>query len=249
MAIFSGKIEQAYYISEDYSNIEVIFKGEDGKNYKHIMEADPNSKDWKDLAAEGWDDQKLLDGTAEYKRSHAQLFNMAVQMRASQIAREMVGLNKLKEETERKRQEKEDVEKQKELIRQEKNMLVEERDRVRDDIKRHHGWLEEKRVLITKADQDIQDKDKALDEKTEALAYAKDKIKKTEFAVDNALLEVLMNHNEKGDELFKFKLWALEQDFVKSAPKEIKSKIRRVKRITEGIAILDTIIVDASTEE
>ena len=51
-----------------------------------------------------------------------------------------------------------------------------------------------------------------------------------------------MNHNEQGDELFKFKLWALEQEFVKSAPKEVKSKIRRVKRITQGIAILDDLI-------
>ncbi len=121
------------------------------------------------------------------------------------------------------------------ILTKEKQALDEKVAKVRDDIERHHGWLEEKRTLIKKSDEKI-------DEQQEELAYTESKIKKTEFSVDNALLEVLWNHNEKGDELFKFKLWALEQDFVKSAPKEIKSKIRRVKRITEGIALLDSLI-------
>lgn len=214
MAIFSGRIEDAHYINEKYDTIEILFRSEDPEDtklYKHIIEADPKSKDFKDLQSEGWGDQELLDATAEFKRQHAATFNNAVQQRASAIAREMIGLNNL---------------------RKERDTLKKERDKVKTDIERHHGWLEEKRTEIKKSDEKI-------DEQQEELAYTESKIKKTEFHVDNALLEIVMNHNEQGDELFKFKLWALEQEFVKSAPKEVKSKIRRVKRITQGIAILD----------
>ena len=217
MAIFSGRIEDAHYINEKYDTIEILFKSddpEDTKLYKHIIEADPKSKDFKELQADGWGDKELLDATAEFKRQHAATFNNAVQQRASAIAREMIGLNNLKRE---------------------RDTLEKERDKVKNDIERHHGWLEEKRTLIKKSDEKI-------DEQQEELAYTESKIKKTEFHVDNALLEIVMNHNEQGDELFKFKLWALEQEFVKSAPKEVKSKIRRVKRITQGIAILDELI-------
>jgi valyl-tRNA synthetase len=217
MAIFSGRIEDAHYINEKYDTIEILFKSddpEDTKLYKHIIEADPKSKDFQELQADGWGDKELLDATAEFKRQHAATFNNAVQQRASAIAREMIGLNNLKRE---------------------RDTLEKERDKVKNDIERHHGWLEEKRTLIKKSDEKI-------DEQQEELAYTESKIKKTEFHVDNALLEIVMNHNEQGDELFKFKLWALEQEFVKSAPKEVKSKIRRVKRITQGIAILDELI-------
>ena len=217
MAIFSGRITDAHYINEKYDTIEILFKSEDPEDtklYKHIIEADPKSKDFKDMQAEGWGDKELLDATAEFKRQHAATFNNAVQQRASAIAREMIGLNNLKKE---------------------RDTLEKERDKVKNDIERHHGWLEEKRTEIKKSD-------KKIDEQQEELAYTESKIKKTEFHVDNALLEIVMNHNEQGDELFKFKLWALEQEFVKSAPKEVKSKIRRVKRITQGIAILDDLI-------
>ena len=231
MAIFTGRIEDAHYINEKYDTIEILFKSEDPEDtklYKHIIEADPKSKDFKELQADGWGDKELLDATAEFKRQHAASFNNAVQQRANYIAREMIGLNNLRAERDR-------VQAEKERANTDIKKLEQQRDVVKGDIERHHGWLEEKRTLIKKSEEKI-------DEQQEELAYTESKIKKTEFNVDNALLEVLMNHNEKGDELFKFKLWALEQDFVKSAPKEIKSKIRRVKRITEGIALFDSLI-------
>lgn len=217
MAIFSGRIEGAHYINEKYDTIEILFKSEDPEDtklYKHIIEADPKSRDFKDLEKEGWSEQKLLDATAEFKRQHAATFNNAVQIRASQIARDMMGIHSLQKE---------------------KQALDEKVAKVRDDIERHHVWLEEKRTLIKKSEEKI-------DEQQEELAYTESKIKKTEFSVDNALLEVLWDHNEKTDELFKFKLWALEQDFVKSAPKEIKSKIRKAKRISQGLAIIDALL-------
>ena len=245
MAIFTGRIEDAHYINEKYDTIEILFKSddpEDNKLYKHIIEADPKSKDFQELQADGWGDKELLDATAEFKRQHAATFNNAVQQRANYIAREMIGLNNLRAERDRVLVEKDRVLAERDRVLAERDRshkefkkLEAQRDIVRSDIERHHGWLEEKRTLIKKSDEKI-------DEQKEELAYTESKIKKTEFHVDNALLEIVMNHNEQGDELFKFKLWALEQEFVKSAPKEVKSKIRRVKRITQGIAILDDLI-------
>jgi len=40
------------------------------------------------------------------------------------------------------------------------------------------------------------------------------------------------------DNLFKFKLWALENSIMQSATKEEKSKIRKASSILEGLSIL-----------
>ena len=58
-------------------------------------------------------------------------------------------------------------------------------------------------------------------------------------AVDNVMYDFIFEKNEDKEELFKFKLWALEQDCVKSADKEVKSSIRKAKRITSAINIVD----------
>jgi hypothetical protein len=60
---------------------------------------------------------------------------------------------------------------------------------------------------------------------------------------DSAYFEHLWEINENKEELFKFKLWALELDAVKDAGKEIKSSIRKATRISQGLAILDSLIV------
>ena len=60
--------------------------------------------------------------------------------------------------------------------------------------------------------------------------------------VDSAYFEHLWEINENKEELFKFKLWALELDAVKDAGKEIKSSIRKVTRISQGLAIIDALM-------
>jgi len=60
--------------------------------------------------------------------------------------------------------------------------------------------------------------------------------------VDSAYFEYLWEINENKEELFKFKLWALELDAVKDAGKEIKSSIRKATRISQGLAIVDALI-------
>jgi hypothetical protein len=60
--------------------------------------------------------------------------------------------------------------------------------------------------------------------------------------VDSAYFEHLWEMNENKEELFKFKLWALELDAVKDAGKEIKSSIRKATRISQGLAIIDALM-------
>ena len=60
--------------------------------------------------------------------------------------------------------------------------------------------------------------------------------------VDHTLYDFILENNDNKEELFKFKLWALEQEEVKAADKKVKSSIRKSTRITEAMAIVNTLI-------
>jgi hypothetical protein len=49
----------------------------------------------------------------------------------------------------------------------------------------------------------------------------------------------IMDKNSDKDELFKFKMWALDLDFVKSKDKETKSALRKVQSILDGLSMLN----------
>ena len=57
----------------------------------------------------------------------------------------------------------------------------------------------------------------------------------------NAIFQFMWDANDNKDELFKFKLWALELDFVKTADKSVKSSLRKTKSIIDGLVILKSI--------
>ena len=57
----------------------------------------------------------------------------------------------------------------------------------------------------------------------------------------NTIFQFIWDADENRDELFKFKLWALELDFVKSADKTVKSSLRKAKTIIDGLVILKSI--------
>jgi hypothetical protein len=101
MAIFSGKVNTAHYIDLEYTLVEILYTGDDGNVYSHALRADPDNAEWKELIAEGWDEEKLLDGTAEYKRQHSAAFNTEVNAAARKLAHEMVGMKVLLEEKEK----------------------------------------------------------------------------------------------------------------------------------------------------
>jgi hypothetical protein len=88
-----------------------------------------------------------------------------------------------------------------------------------------------------------QEKNKEKIERTEKTLLSLDQdVKVKTNKIDHGLFDFIFSVNEDKEELFKFKLWALEQDVVKASDKKIKSTIRKAKRISEAMAILDSII-------
>lgn len=82
----------------------------------------------------------------------------------------------------------------------------------------------------------------SINEKEEHLLNLDKDVKIKTNSVNHVIYDFIFEKNEDKEELFKFKLWALEQDCVKSAGKTVKSSIRKAKRITQGLAILDKLL-------
>jgi len=169
MAEFSGRIVDVVYADSDYSLISVKFEDDTGALCVYNLLADPDSQDYKDLEAEGWDDERIIDSTVELKKAQAAAFNIEVNTAARALAEEMIGSKEFKDEMQR-----------------------------------------DARSLINSSGGDL---------------YVH-----------------IFDNNDNKDELFKFKLWALEQEAVKAASKEQKSAIRKAKTITSGISLVDAII-------
>jgi len=192
MAEFSGAINTAYYINEEYTLIEVVYTNDDGEKINYMIEADGNA-DHKALIEEGYDEETLLDRTSEYKRVHAGEFGALVNAQAQALAEEMLGMKHMMER---------------------KAQLEEQTEKLGEQA-------EEKRKTLLSLDQDV-------------------KVKTNK--VDHALYDFIRENNDNKEELFKFKLWALEQEEVKAADKKVKSSIRKATRITEAMAIVDALI-------
>lgn len=173
MAEFSGKIVDAYYFNEDYTEIEVIYDN-NGQMTSYVLEADPNHPDMQDLEADGWDAVKLAEATAEYKKQQSNAYSESI------------------------------------------NIQVQER-------------LQE--VLET-----------TFKEKKEDLKKIEMQLRQQQKTMDDEIYTKVLEFNKDTDYLFKFKLWALEQDFIKSAPKEVKTKIRKCKTIIDGFAVVSELL-------
>ena len=69
MAIFSGKIIEAYFANSDNSTVEVIYK-DGGKAINHYLKVDFNNQDFKDLIKE-YDTDKIAEATMARNRNYA----------------------------------------------------------------------------------------------------------------------------------------------------------------------------------
>lgn len=99
--------------------------------------------------------------------------------------------------------------------------------------------LEEERDRLVKEKGKL---DNQVGEKEQILIGLDKEVKVKTNQVDNAYFEHFWEINENKEELFKFKLWALELETVKKADKSIKSAIRKATRISQGMAILDDLM-------
>jgi Glu-tRNA(Gln) amidotransferase subunit E-like FAD-binding protein len=192
MAEFSGAINTAYYMNEEYSLIEVVYTNPNNEQINYMIEVGDNA-DYHALVSEGWDTERLVETTSEFKREHARSFGELINAEAQALAEEMLGMRFLMER-------KEQLEKQTAELDEE---------------------AQAKANQLLSLDQDV-------------------KVKTNK--VDHALYDFIRDNNESKEELFKFKLWALEQEEVKASDKKVKSSIRKSTRITEAMAIVDTLI-------
>jgi hypothetical protein len=182
MAEFSGKIVDAYYFSEDYTMIEVIYKNENDEMVSYVMEANPEHSDMQALEGDGWSVIKLAEATAEYKRQQANAFSEAI------------------------------------------NIQVQER--LKEVIETTFKTFKEKKNDLKKIEQQLRQQQKILDDE---------------------VYNLILKQNNDNDYLFKFKLWALEQDFVKSASNQVKSDLRKCKSLFEGISVLHHVLTKHDT--
>ena len=174
MAEFSGKIVDAYYFSEDYTMIEVIYKNENDEMVSYVMEANPEHSDMQALEEDGWNVEKLAEATAEYKRQQANAFSEAINIQVQERLKEVINTS-------------------------------------------------------------FKDKEKKLQEIEKELR-AERKV------LDDQIYDTILNNNEDKEYLFKFKLWALEQDAVKNSSKAVKSELRKSKTILEGLSIVHQVL-------
>ena len=71
---------------------------------------------------------------------------------------------------------------------------------------------------------------------------------KEEYAADTKQLtekSAIYNYvafDEDKDNLFRFKLWALETDLMKASSKSDKSKLRKSKTILEGLSVIHSVV-------
>jgi len=56
--------------------------------------------------------------------------------------------------------------------------------------------------------------------------------------ISGDMFDLILENNTDKDMLFKFKLWALELDNIKTSAKAVKTKIRKCKSIIEGITVI-----------
>lgn len=91
MAEFSGKVVSATFVDPEYSIIKVRYEDNDGNLTVYNLAANPDSQDYKDLLAEGWDTEKIIEETAEEKRAQSAAFNREINYAARLLIEEKFG--------------------------------------------------------------------------------------------------------------------------------------------------------------
>ena len=204
MALFSNKIIDVRYMNAEYSIVEILYTDDDGLVYSYGLEVDEDSADWKDLEAEGWSGEKLIQGTAEYKRQSSAAFNSEVNAVARKLAEEMVGMSE---------------------ILTAKEQLLLEKEQLTKKVETLDNTVQVLDNKVLNLDNTVLNLDQNIKTKTNQQ--------------DSTIFSYLLKANVDKDELFKFKLWALELDVVKSSSKEVKSSIRKCTNIIKGLNIVN----------
>lgn len=82
-----------------------------------------------------------------------------------------------------------------------------------------------------------------LDERLRTADLERDQLlKQAAIEVDNALWDALLQSNDDKDLVFKFKLWALEQEPLQNADRDQKKEFRKQLTLFDCIAYMNTLI-------
>lgn len=84
-------------------------------------------------------------------------------------------------------------------------------------------------------------------EKKDDLKKIERQLRQQQKILDDEVYKVILENNNDADYLFKFKLWALEQEFMKSSPRHVKSDLRKCKSLFEGFAIIHHVFAEQDT--
>lgn len=170
-AIFAGRIQTAYFINGQFDTIRVEWIDDENNRRGHICPNSDADPDFQALKAEGWDIQKIHDGTAEIRRSDAVQFNA--------------------------------------VVNDEVNQRV-------DEIMRRYNISNYKQYYSEN------------NEWTDG-----------EVVTDHTRIwDNLATINDNKDDVFAFKMWALDSEWAKNATQDQKKALRRSQTILEGLSVL-----------
>lgn len=180
-----SRAKTAYYEDASYSTITVEWEGEDGKLRTHSIPADEKNSDYRDLVAEGWDEEALQKTTIAYKKNASRAMNKMIHTAAAELAKEMY----------------------------------------QPQIEAKVAQINER---LKKAEEDS--------EEAESLRKA---VKKQ---IDNSVFDLIIENNKDKDEVFKLKLWALEQSFMEKISSEEKKALRQQPSLLACFKMINDII-------
>ena len=149
----------------------------------------------------------------------------------------VVALNKdIKEKVDANKRIAQSIEERKALAKTMEDRIKAREDAAKAELDKIRQKLTEKENMTREQVQNLTIK---LAEKEDYLKGLNKEVRKTEISSSNSVYELWIDNNTLKDEVFKFKLWALELPEIKEkATKEQKSSLRKVKSIAEGIAII-----------
>lgn len=101
----------------------------------------------------------------------------------------------------------------------------------------------EKRVAarVRELDDRLKIADKEKQKAKEKHLVADQTLRSARISVDNKLWNALLESNENKDDIFKFKLWALEQEKAQNATAEQKKEFRKQNTLFDCIAYFNTL--------
>mgnify|MGYP006436387213 FL=1 len=211
MAIFTGKVYDAFYINKEYTTIQVQVNDEErGIIYNHFVEADPNDGEYQALVKEGFDVDTLITRTIEYKKQAGRKLADMVENRARELLETVLIKERIRDSAMPLA-----IELAKEAmnipeIRAEKDNLLAEKDNIASEINQADTWLKDKTGALTDVEIKLGQR-------------------KRTFELGAEQYDAMLDSNSNKEELFKAKLWAL--DYCKPRSKQIKSKIRRASNL------------------